>query len=106
MSHQPLVRIAEIEIDPARIDEYKALLAGVMERSMALEPGVLSLSAASLSDAPPIFRVFEVYRDGAAYQDHLQTDHFRAYKAKVETIVRALVLHEAGWSALPGKPQP
>ena len=36
----PVIRIAELEIDPVHLDRYKALLAEEIEASVVAEPGV------------------------------------------------------------------
>src|SRR5918997_1236744 len=65
-----LVRIAELEIDPSQLESYKALLREEIERSIRLEPGVLTLYAVSLKDNPAQIRIFETYADVAAYNSH------------------------------------
>jgi quinol monooxygenase YgiN len=92
MADDRLVRIAEIEIDPAQLDAYKALLAEVGTASLALEPGVLTLNSVSLKDAPHYIRVFEVYASRAAYEAHIETPHFLKYKAATAGMVTALRL--------------
>ena len=44
-SHERLVRIAELEVDPAQLDAYKIALRQEIEASIRVEPGVLSLYA-------------------------------------------------------------
>lgn len=95
MADEPLVRIAEIEVDPARLDAYRALLAKVGNASLALEPGVLMLHSAALREAPHHIRVFEVYASHAAYEAHIQTPHFLDYKAATIGMVTALRLIDA-----------
>ena len=92
MDDQRLVRIAEIEVDPDQLDAYKALLAKVGAISVADEPGVLMLHSASLRDVPHHIRVFEVYESLAAYDAHIQTAHFLAYRAATAGMVIALRL--------------
>ena len=87
-----MVRIAEIEVDPAQLDAYKALLAEVGRASLANEPGVLMLHSVSLKDAPHHIRVFEVYASREAYEVHIQTEHFLKYKSAVEGMVTDLRL--------------
>jgi quinol monooxygenase YgiN len=44
---------------------------------------------------PPIashIRVFEIYRDAAAYKSHLESAHFKKYKATTEKMVKSLRL--------------
>lgn len=106
MTDPRIVRIAEIEVDPAQVDAYKALLAEVGATSVALEPGVLMLHSASLKQAPHHFRVFEVYADAAAYQAHLQTPHFLKYKQGTSDMVTALRLIDVDSILLSAKVDP
>lgn len=92
MADERMVRIAEIEVDPGQLDAYKALLAEVGAASVATEPGVLMLHSAALKDTPHLIRVFEVYASRAAYEAHIETPHFLAYKAATAAMVTALRL--------------
>ncbi|MFC6447792.1 putative quinol monooxygenase [Shinella zoogloeoides] len=87
-----IVRIAELEIDPAQLDSYRSLLAEEIEASVRLEPGVLMLHAVSLDEAPEKIRLLELYADEAAYQAHLATPHFQKYKTLTASMVRSLRL--------------
>jgi quinol monooxygenase YgiN len=89
-----IVRIAELEIDPNRIDAYTALLSEEIEASVRLEPGVLFLFAVSVKGSPDTMRVIEGYADQAAYEGHLTTPHFLKYKAQTADMVRSLRLIE------------
>jgi quinol monooxygenase YgiN len=89
-----VVRIAELEIDPADLEQYKAALRRGIETSIRVEPGVLMLYAVSVKDHPEQIRIFEMYANQAAYEAHLQTAHFKRYKAETEGMVRSLRLVE------------
>jgi quinol monooxygenase YgiN len=88
------VRVAEIEIDPARIEAYKRAIGEEIEASVRIEPGVLALYAVSEKDDPARIRVFEIYADEEAYKAHLETPHFRKYKAATQDMVKRLDLIE------------
>jgi quinol monooxygenase YgiN len=90
----PLVRIAELQIDPAQLDAYKAALKEEIETSIRDEPGVLGLYAVSLKEYPEQIRLFETYRDAAAYESHLQSPHFKTYKHRTQQMVKNLRLLE------------
>jgi quinol monooxygenase YgiN len=92
---KPLVRIAELEIDPAQIDAYKRMLTEEIEASVREEPGVLSLNAVSVKGRPQSIRVVETYADQAAYEAHLRSAHFLKYKSGTAKMVLSLVLLEA-----------
>ena len=90
----PLVRIAELEIDPERLDDYLAMLAAEIRASVAEEPGVIMLHAVAIRDRPASIRLFEVYANEAAYQAHLTSPHFVNYKIGTADMVRSLRLIE------------
>jgi quinol monooxygenase YgiN len=87
---RPMVRIAELEIEPVHLDAYKAALAEEQTASMRLEPGVLMLHSVALADKPTHVRLLEVYADKSAYEAHLRSPHFLKYKASTEKMVRSL----------------
>ena len=90
----PIVRIAELEIDPAQLDAYKLALKEEIETSIRVEPGVLTLFAVSLKEHPEQIRLFETYRDAAAYESHIQSPHFKTYKDRTRQMVKLLTLVE------------
>ena len=91
---EKVVRLAELEIDPARVLAYKAALREEIEASIRMEPGVLTLYAVSVKDHPEQIRLFEMYASSAAYEAHLQSAHFRKYKAETQGMVKSLRLLE------------
>ena len=99
----PYVRVAEIGIDPARLEAYRAALQKEIDASIRLEPGVLALHAVSDKDDPARIIVFEIYADEAAYRTHLETPHFLTYKTAVEAMVVSLKLTDTVPIALGSK---
>jgi quinol monooxygenase YgiN len=97
------VQVAEIEIDPAQLDTYRAAVQEQIDAAIQKEPGVLVLYAVSEKDEPYRVKVFEIYRDRKAYEAHLGSDHFRKYKATVEKMVKSLKLVQATPIALGAK---
>ena len=75
------VQVAEIDIDPAQLEDYKAAVREQIEAAIKNEPGVLVLYAVAENDNPTRVTVFEIYRDMDAYRSHLETAHFKKYKA-------------------------
>ena len=101
----PIVRIAELEIDPVQLEAYKIALKQEIEISIRVEPGVLTLYAVSLKEHPEQIRLFETYRDAAAYESHLQSPHFKTYKDKTRQMVKLLRLVETEPILLGSKPR-
>jgi quinol monooxygenase YgiN len=88
----PMVRIAELEIDPAQIEAYKTILAEEQEASVRLEPGVLMLHSVAIKDQPTHIRLLEVYASRSAYEAHVEAPHFVKYKVSTEKMVKSLRL--------------
>lgn len=87
-----IVRLAEIEVFPDKLDEYLSFAEEVGKVSMATEPGVIGLfSMRDKSDASKVY-ILEVYADREAYQAHLQTAHFKKYKEGTSSMVKSLKL--------------
>jgi quinol monooxygenase YgiN len=89
-----IVRLADLEIYPDQLDAYKAALKEEISTSIRVEPGVLTLYAVSVKDHPEQIRLFETYRNAAAYQAHLQSPHFKKYKEQTKQMVKSLTLLE------------
>jgi quinol monooxygenase YgiN len=83
----PFVRIAELEIDPAQLENYKAAVKEEMETSVRTEPGVLAIYAVAERDNQTRLRFFEMYVDEAAYNTHIQSPHFRKYVATTKDMI-------------------
>ena len=86
------VQLAELEIDPAQLEDYKAAVRKQIDTAIRVEPGVLMLYAVSEKNNPTHITVFEVYANMAAYQMHLESPHFKEYKTTTEKMVKSLKL--------------
>ncbi len=100
-----IVRLAELEINPAQLQDYKVALREEIETSIRVEPGVLTLYAVSVKGHPDQIRLFETYRSSAAYQAHLQSAHFMRYKTRTQGMVKSLTLVETDPILLGAKPR-
>ena len=72
-----VVRIAELEIDRAQLDSYKAALKEEIDAAVRLEPGVLAIYSVAEKENPTRLRFFEIYASEAAYQSHVESPHFK-----------------------------
>ena len=90
----PYVRLAEIEIDPAQIAPYKTAVKEQIEAAVRLEPGVLALYLVADKENPAHIFVLEMYADLDAYKAHLETAHFKKYKATTQDMVKSLKLRD------------
>lgn len=87
-----MVRIAEIEIYPEYLSEYKDILKEEASASVKLEPGVLIIFPMYEKNDSTQIRILEMYNDHDAYQSHLKTPHFLKYKATTLKMVKSLKL--------------
>ena len=88
-ARRPYVRIAELEVDPAQLESFKAAAKEVGETSVRVEPGCLVLYAVSAKEHPGRVIVFEIYRDEDAYKTHVQTPHFKKFRATTDNMVKS-----------------
>jgi len=89
-----VVRIAELEIDPAQLERYEAAVKEEMEAAVRLEPGVLAIYAVAEKDHPTRLRFFEIYASEAAYRAHIDSPHFKKYVAVTKPMIRSRRLIE------------
>jgi quinol monooxygenase YgiN len=99
-----IVRIAKIQVDPAQLDKYNAALKTQMTTAVRLEPGVLAYYAVADKANPSHITILEIYADTAAYNTHIQTAHFKKYKATVEHMVTKLELEDVKLIGVAKKP--
>jgi 4-carboxymuconolactone decarboxylase len=98
------VRIAELEIDTAQADTFAAAVREVGQASVRSEDGCLVLYAVAEKDNPGRVRVFEIYRDAAAYQAHLLTPHFKKFRATTDAMVKSRKLIDVKAISVAAKP--
>lgn len=87
-----IVRIAEIEVHPEYLEAYLAAAKNIGAESVKKEPGVICIFPNHLKNDPTKFRIVEIYRSQEAYQHHLTTPHFQAYKNGTLHMVKSLNL--------------
>ena len=92
--HQ-FIRIARILVDSLQLDNYKAALKEGVETAVRKEPGVVSLYAVYDKAHPTHVTVFEIYASEDAYRSHIETEHFKKYKATTKNMVKSLELLDA-----------
>src|SRR5688500_2807724 len=83
-----MVRIAELEIDSVYLQAYKTILQEESRASVQLEPGVISIFPMYRKDKPTQVRILEIYASREAYEQHLKSPHFLAYKTATLKMVR------------------
>ena len=91
-SDDMMIRIAEIEIDSVFLDEYISILKEESEASVRLESGVICIYPMFQKENPTKIRLLEIYSNEAAYESHIQSPHFKHYKATTFNMVKSLRL--------------
>ncbi|CAI3804759.1 hypothetical protein GLGCALEP_03707 [Pseudomonas sp. MM221] len=84
---QTVVRIAQLEIDPARLEAYEAAVKEEMAESVRLEPGVLAIYSVAEKDQPNRLHFFEIYASDEAYRSHIGSAHFQKYVAITQPMI-------------------
>jgi len=100
----PLVRIAELEIDPAQLERYQAAVKEEIATSIREERGVLAIYSVAEKEKPSRLRFFEIYADLEAYHAHLASPHFKQYAAATKGMILSKKLVEAVPVILSAKP--
>lgn len=73
-----------ININPDRVEEFTQASFGDAEGSVRDEPDCFRFDILQDSETASRFYLYEVYRDEAAFEVHLQTPHFLKWKSTVE----------------------
>ena len=94
-AQRPYVRLAQLEVDPAQLERFTAAAKEVGETSVRVEPGCLVLYAVSEKAHPGRVIVLEIYRDEDAYTTHVQTPHFKQFRATTDHMVTSRKLIDA-----------
>ena len=87
-----VVQMARIVIDPAHLENYKALLKEEIETAVKAEPGVLTLNAVYEKNQPNHVTVLGIYSSEEAYYAYLQTPHYLKYRNSTKDMIRSLEL--------------
>ena len=86
------IRIAELEIDSAYLEDYLRILKQESAASVKLEPGVICIFPTFIEEQPNQIRLLEVYANQEAYESHIQSPHFQEYKTSTLHMVQSLKL--------------
>tara|TARA_R100000789_G_C2913656_1_gene124107 strand:- start:133 stop:540 length:408 start_codon:yes stop_codon:yes gene_type:complete len=87
-----MIRMAELEIEVKHLPEYLSELKKEARASMELESGVISIFPMYKEQNPTEITIVEIYADKKAYEAHLETPHFKEYKANTLKMVQSLKL--------------
>ena len=71
-----IVQSIHFTFAPDDADEIEAVALELRDASRG-EPGVVSYDVGRSADKPGVFAFWEVYRDAASLEAHMQTEHFK-----------------------------
>jgi len=91
-SDEQMVRIAKLTIDPEQLIQYHEALKEGIEAAVRIEPGVLAYYAVADKGNPTEITILEVYANVDSYKAHIETPHFKKYKATTQNMVKSLKL--------------
>ena len=74
-----IVNIAELEIFPEHIEDFKRAVIEEIDESVKVEPGVFAIYAVTNKGEPSSFTFVEIYADQASLEEHRDTPHFRKF---------------------------
>ncbi|MCS3799080.1 putative quinol monooxygenase [Niastella sp. OAS944] len=89
-----MVRVAEIEVHPEYLSEYRDILKVEAAASIQKETGVIAIFPMFEQKQHHQIRIVEIYANRDAYEAHLKTAHFLHYKTATAKMVKALKLVE------------
>ncbi|MFC3902323.1 Quinol monooxygenase YgiN [Acinetobacter marinus] len=85
----PVMNVFEMDIQAGQSATYDAVARQNIERSVQDEAGTLAMYALSSTEQPNRRYMVEIYRDQAAYQQHLQSESYQYFKEKSPEILTA-----------------
>ena len=101
--------VVQMEVRPARREEFLAGMTANAEAAVRDEPGCLRFDVSSAAADPNRFFLYEVYTDAAAFEAHKASPHFARWRqiadhvlvpgSQVNTAGSLLATHTAGKSA-------
>ncbi|GAA3627631.1 antibiotic biosynthesis monooxygenase [Lactobacillus hamsteri] len=89
-----VIRVAKVEVEDGKHDQFAATVKKEMRRAIAQEPGVEILMAGSNKENENEWLFFEVYANDEAYDKHVKSKWFIDYIKGSEDIVKDKQLHE------------
>ena len=82
-----LVVTVTFEIAPGRMPAFLPLMRAQAQTSLEREPGCHHFDVCVTDDDRSVF-LYEIYRDKAAFEAHLQSAHFKTFDASVSSLIQ------------------
>ena len=84
---RPLVVLVEFLVRAAFVDRFRELISANASASLEGEPGCRRFDVLVDPDEPRRFVLYEIYDDDDAFDEHLDTAHYKSFGAAVENEV-------------------
>ncbi|RMF09810.1 MAG: antibiotic biosynthesis monooxygenase [Alphaproteobacteria bacterium] len=81
--------IVDFDVHPEQADAFEAAILKQARNSLELEEGCQIFHVFRDPEREVTFVLYELYDDEGAFERHLETDHFAAFAAEVEAMVKA-----------------
>jgi quinol monooxygenase YgiN len=75
------------ELHAGRTEEFKPAMLAQARNSLEAEADCLHFDVCQNPEQPDEFFLYEIYRDRAAFDAHLDSDHFKSFDATVAPMV-------------------
>ncbi|GAA6209088.1 putative quinol monooxygenase [Cognatishimia sp. WU-CL00825] len=73
-------------LHPSASGDFMPLMLQNAQTSLREEPGCLVFDVCRGNDPNTVF-LYEIYKDRAAFDTHLQSDHFQSFDAAVQSMI-------------------
>ena len=84
-----LVIVVDFELQVGASERFMPLMLQNAQASVKNEPGCLQFDVLTPDNEPDKVFLYEVYENDEAFEQHLQTPHFLAFKAAVGELVKS-----------------
>jgi quinol monooxygenase YgiN len=82
---QPRPLLAVLEANPGCADELRELIT-TLTRHNRQEPGCVTFIPYEADQYPGRFYLYEIFADADAFDEHLETDHVKAFRTALSTV--------------------
>ena len=77
------------EIHETSIEEFMTIMKRQAQNSLTREPGCQQFDVSVSTDDPLQVFLYEVYDDRAAFEEHLQTEHFKEFDERSKPLFKS-----------------
>ena len=97
------VIIVEFTLNDGALERFMPLMLANAKASLDKEPGCDRFDVLQKAAEPNEIVLYEIYRDRAAFDEHLKSAHFKAFNAETAALIREKRIAELGYLNDEGK---